>query len=258
MLIAALGVLVARPAIAVPIDAVEIPAGQLMMGSDDGPEDERPAHIQHVRAFAIDRYPVSNAAFAEFLNAIGPRAANGQRLYDEDDGDARIHLRGGVWTADAGFENHPSVEPSWFGARDYCAWVGGRLPTEPEWERAARGDDGRIYPWGNDPPDPTMARFGGSMNSYVAIGNYPRNVSPFGAVDMAGNVWNWVSSLYRPYPYAPDDGREDPDSTAERVTRGGGHSTSMATLRSAHRGKGLSRSPTAGHHNIGFRCAYDR
>jgi formylglycine-generating enzyme required for sulfatase activity len=236
---------------------VRVEAGPFVMGTDDGPADERPAHAVELAAFEIDRLPVTTAQFAEFLSEVGPRNGAGQNLFDVDDPDARIHRVGGRFAPDAGFEHHPVVEASWFGARDYCRWRGARLPTEAEWEKAARGEDGRLYPWGNDPPDATRARFGVRPNDYLPVGSFPASVSPVGALDMAGNVWQWVSSLYRPYPYRPDDGREDPEDPGERVTRGGGHSSPADTLRSSFRGRGLSRAPAAGHHNIGFRCARD-
>jgi len=138
-------------------DMVSVPAGPFTMGRDDGPADERPAHVVDVAHFAIDRMPVTNAQFAEFLNAVGLTNASGERLFDHDDRDARIRRRQGKWTADAGYENHPVVEMPWAGARDYCAWRGKRLPTEAEWEKAARGNDQRRYPWGNAAPDRTRA-----------------------------------------------------------------------------------------------------
>ena len=141
-------------------DMVAIPAGPFTMGSDDGPPDERPAHQVELAAYAIDHLPVTNAQFAEFLNAMGTHNKQGERLYDFDDSDARIHQRGAQWTADAGYDYHPAVEPTWAGARDYCAWRGLRLPTEAEWEKAARGTDRRKYPWGDAAPDRTRAQFG--------------------------------------------------------------------------------------------------
>ena len=139
-------------------ELVPIPAGAFMMGSDTGPADERPAHRVEVAAFSIDRTPVTNAQAAEFLNAKGAQGLNGEEWYQDDDNDARVHRKGDRWVADAGAENHPVLEFSWFGAREYCAWVGKRLPTEAEWEKAARGTDGRRYPWGDAPPDRTRAQ----------------------------------------------------------------------------------------------------
>ena len=238
-----------------PSPMIEIPAGAFRMGSDTGPDDERPAHQVHLAAYAIDRLPVTNAEFAAFLNAAGPRNARGERLYDDDDDDARIHRTGGRWRADSGFEAHPAVEVSFRGAAEYCAWAGKRLPTEAEWEKAARGADGRRYPWGNQAPDATRARYGAAFNATVPAGSHPAGASPHGVLDMAGNVWQWTSSLYRAYPWRADDGREDVRSPEARVTRGGAHDWPAGALTATHRGRGLSRAPAAGHHNIGFRCA---
>jgi len=239
---------------------VAVPAGPFVMGTDDGPDDERPRHSVTLAAFRIDRFPVTNADFAAFLNVVAPDGrrpvnAGGERLFDEDDNDARIHFRIGHWRAHDGFARHPVVEVSWPGARDYCAWRGGRLPTEAEWEKSARGTDARRYPWGNDPPDPTRAHYLGGWNDTAPIGDRSRGASPYGAIDMAGNGWEWVSSLYRPYPYRTDDGREDLRAAGVRGTRGGGHDARVEELTTTHRGRFVSRAPQAGHHNIGFRCA---
>lgn len=242
----------------VPVQAemVRIPAGSFIMGRDDGLADERPAHRVTLGAFEIDRLPVTNAGFARFLDAVGPTNARGENLFDADDPDARIHRRGGRWIADPGYEDHPVVEASWTGARDYCARAGKRLLTEAEWEHAARGGDGRAFPWGHAPPDASRARFAAAWNATAPAGAFPAGASPFGALGMAGNVWHWVSSAYRPYPYRADDGREDlRDVTVERVTRGGGHDSPAEHLTATHRGRHVSRAPRAGHHNIGFRCA---
>lgn len=236
-------------------DMVVIPAGAFTMGSDDGPQDERPAHRVTLGAFAIDRVAVSNAKFAEFLEAHGPRDARGIRFYDDDDPDARIHRAGGRWRPDAGFDRHPTVEVTWLGATTYCEWRGKRLPTEAEWEKAARGADARRYPWGTESPDPSRARFAAGWNETAPVGRLPRGASPYGALDMAGNVWQWVSSAYRPYPYSAADGREEAAPGAVRGTRGGGHDSPATEVTATQRGRNLSRNPAAGHHNIGFRCA---
>lgn len=236
-------------------DMLTVPAGPFFMGRDDGPEDERPRHRVDLAAFAIDRLPVTNADFAAFLEQTGPIGADGVRLYDFDDGDARIRRRDGRWQADAGFERHPVVEVTWVGALRYCQRLGKRLPTEAEWEKAARGGDARRYPWGNEPPDATRARFAARWNETAPVGAHPRGASPHGALDMAGNVWHWVSSAYRPYPYDAADGREVLQPGPVRATRGGGHASPADDITTSHRGRHVSRNPAAGHHNIGFRCA---
>ena len=236
-------------------DMVQVPAGPFNMGSDDGPDDERPAHRLDLPAFAIDRWPVINAQFAEFLNATGAHNVRRERLYDFDDSDARVHQRGAIWSADEGYANHPVVESTWVGARDYCAWRGKRLPSEAEWEKAARGSDGRKYPWGNAAPDRTRAQFGARFNETAPIDAFPAGASPYGVLGLAGNVWEWVSSAYLPYPYRASDGREDSRAGPVRGTRGGGHDSPATEITATQRGRNLSRNPAAGHHNIGFRCA---
>jgi formylglycine-generating enzyme required for sulfatase activity len=236
-------------------DMVPLPGGAFMMGRDDGPADERPAHRVTLQAFAIDRRPVTNAEFAAFLDAIGTRNRSGQHLFDWDDEDARIRQRQGRWRADPGYERHPVVEMTWFGARDYCRAHGKRLPTEAEREYAARGVEGRTYPWGNDPPSRTRAQYAAGWGKTRPVGSFPDGATPEGVLDLAGNVHEWTSSIALAYPYRHDDGREDADKVADRVTRGGAADTGPETLRSTWRGATVSRRPTAGHHNIGFRCA---
>lgn len=236
-------------------DMVSVPAGTFTMGSHEGPADERPAHQVSLAAYSIDRLAVSNAQFAEFLDAVGPHNKQGERLYDVDDADARIHRHGSRWSADQGHANHPVVESAWAGARDYCAWRGKRLPSEAEWEKAARGTDGRKYPWGNTPPDRTRAQFSARFNETAPVDEFAAGSSPYGVIGMAGNAWQWVSSAYRPYPYDAHDGREDLQSGPVRGTRGGGHDSPAGEITTTQRGRNLSRNPAAGHHNIGFRCA---
>ena len=234
---------------------VVVPGGSFVMGSNDGPDDERPAHQVYVAPFQIDRLPVTNARFAEFLNVAGPANGKGERLFDDDDADARIHRQGARWVADKGFENHPAVEVSWAGARDYCAWRGQRLPSEAEWEKVARGTDQRKYPWGNAPPERTRAQYAARFNETAPADAFPAGASPYGVLGMAGNAWEWVSSAYRPYPYERGDGREDLQAGPVRATRGGGHDSLAEEITTTQRGRNLSRAPRAGHHNIGFRCA---
>lgn len=236
-------------------DMIVIPAGAFSIGSDDGLADERPAHKVELAAYALDRLPVTNTQFAEFMNSAGTHNRGGERLYDFDDSDARIHQSGNRWIADTGYENHPAVEPTWVGARDYCAWRGKRLPTEAEWEKAARGTDGRRYPWGNSAPDRTRAQFAAGFNETAPANAFPAGASPYGVLGMAGNTWEWVSSAYRPYPYNANDGREELKAGPVRGTRGGGHDSPAAEITTTQRGRTLSRNPAAGHHNIGFRCA---
>jgi formylglycine-generating enzyme required for sulfatase activity len=234
---------------------IRIPAGSFLMGSNDGPIDERPQHRVNLPEFFIDRLPVTNSQFARFLNAKAVQLSAVQRWYDIDDDDARVHNRSDQWLADAGAENTPVVEVSWFGALAYCGWLEKRLPTEAEWEKSARGSDGRKYPWGNEPPDHTRAHFAAGWKVFRAVGSFPKGASPFGVLDLAGNGWEWISSAYLPYPYDASDGREDLTREQVRGTRGGGQDSAADELTTTERGRRVSRNFRSGHHNIGFRCA---
>lgn len=237
-------------------DMAKLPGGTFVMGNDRGLADERPAHTVMLKPFWIDKRPVTNVEFAAFLQRIGGTSnSRGQNLFDWDDGDARLRQSEGKWRADTGFEQHPAVEVSWYGARDYCRARGKRLPTEAEWEYAARGQEGRSYPWGEAPPDATRARYGIGWGKTVPAGSLAKGATPDGVLDLVGNVHEWTSSVALPYPYRADDGREDPDKLADRVTRGGAADTGPDTLRATWRGANVSRGARAGHHNIGFRCA---
>ena len=267
-----------------------IAGGLYPMGSEDGLPDERPAHSVRLAPFEIDRYEVTNAQFAAFLQAVVADRSRGVRLIGNavpgmadaraiqgpgaallmespgapdrrtlvalNDDESRIGIRDGRLYVQAGFEQHPVNEVTWTGGREYCAWRGARLPTEAEWEAAARGQEGRLYPWGAEPPDAERAVFGRRSNHTDAVGQHPAGATPQGVHDLAGNVAEWTSTLYRPYPYRADDGREDPAAPGERVTRGADHvyDSSPEKLRASFRG-GFSRAPAMGHRHIGFRCA---
>ena len=138
---------------------VRIPAGPFLMGSSSGPDDERPQHRVQVAEFSIDRTKVTQAQFAQFLNGAGLQGSRGEKYFDSDDNDARVHRRAERWLPDAGYENRPVIEVSWLGAIAYCAAIKKRLPTEAEWEKAARGTDGRKYPWGDERPERARAHF---------------------------------------------------------------------------------------------------
>jgi len=238
-----------------PVELVRIAPGPFMMGSEVDSVDERPAHTVELRAFEIDRLPVVNAQFAAFLNETGGMQGSHGLLFDLTDPAAKILWLSGRYAAVQGFEQHPVVAETWQGARAFCAWRGGRLPTEAEWERAARGPGGRSYPWSNEPPDSSRARFAFRFLDYSRVGSYPAGATPDGILDMAGNAWQWTSSLYRSYPYRADDGREDPKPGPVRATRGGGHDSPASEITTTQRGRNLSRNPASGHHNISFRCA---
>ena len=241
-----------------------IEAGAFWMGSDSDDPNEAPEHRVYVLDFWIDRDKVTNVEFARFLNAWGTKSPEGEDYFDGDDADVRIHGPGqassqgpaGSYAADPGFENHPAVEVTWFGARDYCRWRGRRLPTEAEWEKAARGLDKRRYPWGDAAPTPGRAIYGRAYNATAPVGaTTPEGASPFGVQDMLGNVREWTTSQYRPYPYVTGDGREAPGGFTDRVVRGASHDDPPDSLRVTFRRHYGHRGLARGHHFIGFRCA---
>ena len=259
-LCAAVVLLVAGASLAAADGIMLVQAGAFWMGRDDGGGEEVPLHRVYVRDFWIERHKVTNAEFAAFLNAHGITSATGERRYDADDADARIHLRAAAephaaWVADPGYERHPAVEVSWFGARDYCAWRGRRLPTEAEWEKAARGGDRRRYPWGDAPPTPTRAVFERAYNATEPTDARPEGASPYDVHDMLGNLREWTATMLKPYPYRHDDGREPFTGSGSVVVRGSSHDDAGATLRVTARRSYDRRGAAAGHHHVGFRCA---
>jgi formylglycine-generating enzyme required for sulfatase activity len=237
-----------------------VQAGAFWMGRDDGAPEEAPLHRVYVRDFWIERHKVTNAEFAAFLNARGIASADGQRRYDADDRDARIHLRPAAaqdagWVTDGGYERHPVVEASWFGARDYCEWRGRRLPTEAEWEKAARGDDRRRYPWGDAPPTTARAVFERAYNATEPTDARPAGASPYDVHDLLGNLREWTATMLKPYPYRHDDGREPFTGAGSVVVRGASHDDAAAALSVTARRSYDRRGAAAGHHHVGFRCA---
>ena len=227
------------------LEVLDVPAGRVSIGNDARPSsgpalaDEVPRHECDVDAVELTATPVTNEQYAAFVAATGHRAP--------------IHWEGGI--VPAGLERHPVTHVDWEDASAFSAWAGGRLPTEAEWEKGARGDDGRLYPWGDDPPDARRANAGGGLKhgGTAPVGAAPAGASPYGLLDMAGNVWEWVSSAYRPYPHDAADGRENAACDESRVLRGGSYASLMpGHLRCARRSASRPRRLSA---HIGFRVA---
>ena len=217
--------------------------------------DAEPQHTVTLGAFWIDRTEVTNAMVALCVKEGRCRPPAETTFF--------AHT---PYYGDAAFDNYPVRYVTWDDARAYCAWAGRRLPTEAEWEKAARGTGGRQYPWGDEPATgerdnfcdktcPRRFRDTGMDDGYpdtAPVDSYPRGASPYGAWVMAGNLREWVSSLYVPYPYRPDDGREDMNSRSQRVVRGGHWDGSADFARAAYR---VGDRPEYRSSCVGFRCA---
>jgi len=198
------------------MDMVYVPAGEFLMGASDqdaqAESDERPMHRVWLDAFWIDKTEVTNAMYAACVNSgvCSPPFNLGSFSRES-------------YFYDPLYASYPVVNVTWEAATTYCRWTSRRLPSEAEWEKAARGSDGRKYPWGNSPPDFTLLNSNMEIGDTTAVGSYPSGVSPYGALDMAGNVWEWVGDWYAENYYAasPNKNPVGPASGVHRVMRGG-------------------------------------
>jgi formylglycine-generating enzyme required for sulfatase activity len=219
---------------------VVVPAGEFMMGSAAGDSDEQPEHKVYVDAFSMDVYEVTVGQYAAFLQAKGIDPPSDWKTMNQP-----AHQKRPVANVD-------STDASAF-----CKWAGKRLPTEAEWEKAARGTDGRLYPWGNDAPTPLHANFGKpEWNNHAVlapVGSFEAGKSPYGIYDMAGNVWEWVNDWYdyNYYKSSPSQNPTGPSKGGTKAIRGGSWYSNPRAMRSANRSL---ISPTDQGLN-GFRCA---
>lgn len=224
-----------------------VPAGEFVMGTrqeyEMADKDERTAHTVFLEAFYIDQYEITTARYAKFLQETKrptPKYWSEQVLTQH--------------------ERKPVVGVDWNDAAGYCAWVEKRLPTEAEWEKAARGTDQRLYPWGNEEPSRQWANFDHCCDkgyeALTEVGSFEQGKSPYGVYDMAGNVWEWVADSSDGGPYGRRRERNPTglSSDKKRVVRGGAWDSAPVYVRSSYR---LRLSPAFRLDNIGFRCARD-
>ncbi len=269
---------------------VYVPEGEFLMGSTDaevamaisqceidqgvgnceqmGFDAQMPQHAVKLDAFWIDQAEVTNAQFADFLNVRGNQVEEGIPWLEIDDDYALIEQVGDVYQPIEGYADHPVIEVSWAGAAAYCAWTGARLPTEAEWEYAARGPQSLVYPWGDtfecqhgnfdDETELDAYIVGGraGCDGYVRtapVGSFPSGKSWCGAWDMAGNVWEWVQDWYATdyYKLSPYQNPPGPSMGEYRIGRGGSWWSSEAWIHSTTR---LKISPTGAGYDLGFRC----
>jgi formylglycine-generating enzyme required for sulfatase activity len=227
---------------------IMIPAGPFIRGStkESGRLDEIPQMEIYLDGFLIDKYEVTNHQYIEFL--LATRHKEPFNVYSE-----------GPLSAELGIDHLPVVQVTWNDAEDYCLWIGKRLPTEAEWEKAARGNDGRIYPWGNSLPTEDHANYDREWDDGLAlrlIGSFPSGESPYGVRDMSGNVREWVQDWYSEdyYKESPNRNPMGPGSGLLKVIRGGSWHSLESDIRVTARGKGGFALKT---HGVGFRCARD-
>ena len=249
-------------------EMVEVPAGPFLMGNSDWDKDaqsnEKPQHTLTLPRYEIGKTPVTNFQFRPFVEGDGYT----NRAYWDDEGwqwheqakrTQPSYWRDATWNGD----RQPVIGVTWYEANAYTRWLSAQtgmtfqLPTEAMWEKAARGTDGRIYPWGNTWYSKRANSRESSLGKTTPVGQYPNGASPYGALDMAGNVWQWTASIYRPYPYDPTDGRENSSYYSARqyfTLRGGSWTHESLSLRVAYR-LGDSPSYPFVFPNVGMRLA---
>lgn len=257
------------------MEMIYIPAGEFTIGWEGtdstisilpGPYPDFLVHKVILEGYWIDKYEVTNGQYQQCVEDGVCRSCNQNN----------IPPQGTDYFTSQEYAEYPVVNVSWYMARDYCGWADRRLPTEAEWEKAARGTDGRKYPWGNDNYSESYANicdancpsakkgnisnpnFDDGFAGPAPVGSFPNGASPYGAMDMAGNVWEWTSTSAEPYPYVANDGREgqydiaDGEKWPERILRGGPWNDGVWYQRSSFRYRAVA---IYWNFNMGFRCA---
>ena len=228
------------------MEQVYVPAGNFIMGSEAGDADafveEMPERTVYLDAYWIDKYEVSNGQYQECVE----NGACTEPQYSESE--IRSEYYG-----NSIYDDYPVNCVDWYQAKAYCEWAGGDLPTEAQWEKAARGDHGKKYPWGNQVPDSSYANYDGNIGDTTEVGSYEKGMSPYGAMDMAGNVWEWVNDWYADeYDVNDTNNPKGPSGTREkRVLRGGSWPDDDLSIRMAYR---LMKEPNFWNYDLGFRC----
>lgn len=248
---------------------VYVPAGEFLMGATE--EDlmadwhEKPQQALYLDAFWIYKYEVSNKQFAAFITDSGYQTTAEKVGWSLVVGEGAIKkIPGAYWASPKGpdditeqLDDYPVVQVSWFDAVAYCEWMKCRLPTEAEWEKAARGSDGRTYPWGEEQPDCSLANYIECVGGTSPINSNPDGLSPYGVINMAGNVYEWVADYYRNNYYSVRNSKKNPSGPANgefRIIRGGSWNNYEQDLRTSDR---HAKSPELMFNSLGFRCVCD-
>jgi formylglycine-generating enzyme required for sulfatase activity len=224
-----------------PLDWVTVPAGNFLMGAIDGYGDSVPTHTVYLNAYQIGKYEVTNQQYAQCVTSGLCRPT--------------LDYEGPPYRyTDPQYAQHPVVYVTWYDAVSFCAWSGGRLPTEAEWEKAARGTDRRTYPWGLQLPRAKLANYDNIVDDTTEVGSYPGGASPYGALDMAGNVWEWVADWYSQnyYGRSPSQNPAGPRTGSWKVARGGSFNSWSRAIQTTYRGAG---EPGFAGGGVGIRCA---
>ncbi|MEI7990172.1 MAG: SUMF1/EgtB/PvdO family nonheme iron enzyme, partial [Chloroflexota bacterium] len=224
---------------------VYVPAGEFLMGSNDGDSDEKPQHKVYLDGYWMDKTEVTNAMYQKCVadgSCKDPVGGKASATHTDYYGNSQ-------------YANYPVINVDWNQAQAYCKWAGGRLPSEAQWEKAARGEDGRKYPWGDGAPDSSLLNYNQNVGDTTEVGKYPSDASPYGIMDMSGNVWEWVNDWYDEnyYKNLPQKNPMGSDSGEYRGLRGGSWVNEAWVVRGANRSWNLPG--YRNHYYVGFRCA---
>ncbi|MEN6620589.1 MAG: SUMF1/EgtB/PvdO family nonheme iron enzyme [Smithella sp.] len=222
---------------------VYVPSGEFLMGSLEGTgeNNEHPQHTVYLSGYWIDKTEVTNEMYAKCV-------ADGACEYPPNNSS----YTQSSYYGNPKYDKYPVIYVSWYQANNYCTWAERQLPTEAQWEKAARGTDGRIYPWGNVSPDVSLANYESHVGDTTEVGSYPDGASPYGALDMTGNVWEWVKDWYGTYPSGSVSNPTGPATVDYNILRGGSWQDLESNVRSTFRVRSIPKNASDLN---GFRCS---